>query len=248
MLDVAIQAAKAGGQVAYSYFKNIPKVSYKADHSPFTKADIEAEKAMRKIITKNFPDHEIIGEESGSNRKKNTYHWVIDPIDGTRSFIRDIPQWCVLVSVMKDNKPIIGVSYYPNQNDLFTAQKGKGTFFNGKRTRVSKIKNLEEASISYYNVKHFARLKKTQNLVKLCQKSFYTMSYSPFGINYLLQGKIDAYICAHGLIWDFAAPSILTTEAGGKFSDFAGRNSLTSDVAVFSNGAIHNQILKILNT
>src|SRR3989344_978183 len=178
MLNVAIDAAKQAGELALKYFKSQSaswRITYKADKSPVTKADIEAEKLIRKIISHNFPDHGIIGEELPPVNPKAKYQWVIDPIDGTRSFIRGIPQWCVLVSVMKDNKPIIGVSYYPNQNVLFTAQKSKGTFFNGKRTSVSKIKNLEEASISYYNVKHFARLKKIQNLVELCQKPIYAM-------------------------------------------------------------------------
>ena len=248
MLDVAIEAAKAGGQVAYSYFKNIPKVSYKADNSPVTKADIEAEKAIRKVITKGFPDHEIIGEESGQSKKKSKYTWVIDPIDGTRSYIRGISQWCVLVAVLEDSKPIIGVCYYPNQEELFSARKGSGTFLNGKKTIVSNVKNLDKAYIAYYNLKHFARLNKAQNLLDICQQTYYSTNIASYSLGYLLQGKIDAYICAHGLIWDLAAPAILVEEAGGKFTDFDGRFSLTSDTGIFSNGFVHKQVLKLLNS
>lgn len=248
MLDTAIKAAKTGGQVAYSYFKNIPKVSYKADKSPVTKADVEAEKAMRQIIIKNFPDHTVIGEESGSDGKQSKYQWVIDPIDGTRSYVRGIPYWCVLVSVMENNKPIIGVCYYPTQDDIFTAKKGKGTYFNGQKTRVSNVKKFEEAYISYYNLKHFARLNKVNNLVEICQKTNTSMNYASFCFNYLLRGKIEAYICGHGLLWDFAAPAILVEEAGGKFTDFSGNFSLTNGTGIFSNGLVHNQVLDILNT
>ena len=193
-------------------------------------------------------DHEIIGEESGSDHKKSKYQWVIDPIDGTRSFIRGIPQWCVLVAVMENNKPIIGVCYYPIQDELFHAQKDKGTFYNGKRTKVSGVKNLDEAYISYYNLKHFARLNKVQNLVDICQKTYSSMNNASFSLSYLLQGKVDAYICGHGLLWDFAAPSLLTEEAGGKFTDFSGKFSLTSGSFVATNGLLHTQVLKLLNS
>ena len=248
MLDVAIDAAKRGGKLALKYFKTQPKVSYKADKSPVTRADIETEKLIRKILIKNFPDHEIIGEESGSDHKKSKYQWVIDPIDGTRSFIRGIPQWCVLVAVMENNKPIIGVCYYPIQDELFHAQKDKGKFYNGKRTKVSGVKNLDEAYISYYNLKHFARLNKVQNLVDICQKTYSSMNNASFSLSYLLQGKVDAYICGHGLLWDFAAPSLLTEEAGGKFTDFSGKFSLTSGSFVATNGLLHTQVLKLLNS
>ena len=251
MLNVAIDAAKQAGELALKYFKSQSaswRITYKADKSPVTKADIEAEKLIRKIISHNFPDHGIIGEELPPVNPKAKYQWVIDPIDGTRSFIRGIPQWCVLIAVMENNKPIIGVCYYPSQDELFHAQEGKGTFYNGKRTKVSEVQNFSEAYISYYNLKHFAKLDKVQNLVDICRKTYFSSSNASISIDYLLQGKIDAYICGHGLLWDFAAPSILIEEAGGKFSDFYGKNSLTSDVGIFTNGILHNQVLKLLNS
>ncbi len=248
MLDVAIEAAKKGSVVATRYFNNLPKVNYKSDKSPVTKADIETEKLIRSIISRKFPDHGIVGEELRSTMPNAKYQWVIDPIDGTRSFIRGLPQWCVLIAVMENNKPIVGVCYYPHQDELFSAKKGKGTYCNGKKTKVSSTKNFNEAYINYYNLKHFARLNKVQNLIDICKQTNTSMSYASFCMNYFLKGKIDAYVCAHGLLWDFAALAILTEEAGGKFTDFSGKDSLTSETAVFSNGLIHNQVINILNS
>ena len=133
MLDVAIDAAKKGGDLAYRYFKNQPKVSYKPDNSPVTKADIETEKLIRKIITKKFPDHGIIGEELPPINPKAKYQWVIDPIDGTRDFIRQIPYWAVFIALLENNKPTIGIVYFPTEDLLISAQKGKGVVFGKKK-------------------------------------------------------------------------------------------------------------------
>lgn len=247
MIDVAIDAAKQAGALAYQYFGKIKNLRYKGNNSPVTIADIEAEKLIRKIITKNFPSHGIIGEELENVNPKAKYQWVIDPIDGTRNYVRQIPYWTTLLSVLKNNKPIIGVCYCPCQNELFTAQKNKGSFLNGKRTKVSNVKNLPDAYISYNNLKHFINKNKQNNLLNLSRQAYQTMNCSAFGINYLLKGYVETYISAKGSIWDFAAPSILTIEAGGKFSDFDGNYSLNAGNAVFSNGVLHNQILKILN-
>ncbi len=248
MLQTAIDAAKAGGKHALSYFNNLPEVKKKADESPVTMADIETEQLIRRLISKKYPDHGFIGEEFGSTNPKAKFQWVIDPIDGTRSYIRNIPQWCILISVLEDNKPIVGVCYFPNQDELFSAEKGKGTFFNGKKTTVSKVENLNEAYISYYNLKHFERLGKTKNLVDICQKSNTSMNLASFAMSFFLKGKIEAYICAHGQLWDFAAFSLLTEEAGGTFSDFSGKKSLTSGDIILANKPIHDQVLNILNT
>src|SRR3990167_2758131 len=141
MLDVAIDAAKQAGDLALKYFKTQPKVSYKADKSPVTRADIEAEKLIRKILSKNFPDHGIIGEELPPVNPGAKYQWVIDPIDGTKSFVRRLPFWSTLLALLQNGEPIIGISYSPCDNEMFTAEKDKGTFLNCKRQRVSKVSN-----------------------------------------------------------------------------------------------------------
>ena len=248
MIDVAIEAAKAAGQLALGYFKNLPRVTYKADKSPVTTADIEAEKLIRKIITKNFPDHGIIGEELKNINQKAKYQWVIDPIDGTRDFIRQNPFWCTLVAVLEEKKPIIGVCYYPHRNELFSAQIGKGAYFNGKKTYVSKVENLNQAYVNISSAHHFSSIKKTGQLLTLSNSVGASRYLSSYGYAFLWTGHADAVVVARGSIWDWAAPSVITEEAGGKFSDFNGGNSLDSGTAIFSNGLLHDQVLKILNS
>lgn len=248
MIDVAIEAAKAAGDLALRYFKNQPKVTYKSDRSPVTRADIEAEKLIRKIITKKFPDHGIIGEELPPVNPQAKYQWVIDPIDGTRDFAHGLPTFSTLVAVLGNNTPIVGVCYYPKMNELFVCQKGQGAHFNGKRTRVSKVKNLDKALITYYSLRQVARAGNLENFIILAQKAFSTRDFGAYSLSFLLRGQAEVYIDHHGHLHDFAAPAILVTEAGGKFTDLSGEFLLTSGNALATNGLLHSQVLKILNT
>ncbi|OGD88403.1 hypothetical protein A3F45_01235 [Candidatus Curtissbacteria bacterium RIFCSPHIGHO2_12_FULL_41_17] len=248
MLDVAIEAAKAAGQLAYRYFKTQPKVSYKADNSPVTRADIEAEKLTRKIVLKKFPDHGFYGEETGETQPHAPYKWVVDPIDGTQAFIRGISLWMTLVALLKDGKPIIGISYSPSTGQLFVAEKSKGTYLNGKKTRVSKIKKIDEAFLVHGGIKSFKRQEKLEGLINLTEAVKASRGWTDGGYNLLLDARADIYVSASEQIYDIAAPSILVEEAGGKFTDFDGKFSLISGNGVATNGFLHNQVLKILNS
>lgn len=248
MIDVAIHAAKQAGELVLKYFKNQPKVSYKADGSPVTRADLEAEKLIRKIIHRKFPDHGIIGEELPEFKSKSKYTWVIDPIDGTRDFIRSIPFWATYVALLENNRPIIGIICLPVLGDLITALKGSGAFLNGKKVHVSKTRKLQEAYISHGQIKRFVNINKEKQLIKIAKIVRASRNYGNFGFKLLIEGKVDAVLEAYGAFHDFAATKIVAEEAGGKFSDFFGNDSLTSGHAVWTNGILHSQVLKLLNT
>lgn len=248
MLDVAIDAAKQAGELALRYFKTQPKVSYKADSSPVTRADIEAEKLIRKIISKKFPDHGIIGEELPPVNPKARYRWVIDPIDGTKSFVRRLPFWSTLLALMENGKPIIGISFSPADNELFTAEKGKGAHLNGKRQHVSKISKLQDAYLVHGSIDAFDNKKMLNGFMKLYKA---TGSHRGFGDSFayhiLIKGNVDIMVEAKDKVHDIAAVALIVEEAGGKFSDFTGKFSLTSDCGVATNGILHSQVLKLLN-
>lgn len=247
MLNVAIDAATKAGDLTLKYFKDQPKVLYKADKSPVTKADIEAEKLIRDIISRKFPTHGIIGEELPPVNTEAKYKWVIDPIDGTRDFIRGIPNWAVYIALLKENQPIISVIFFPTMKTLVTAEKNKGTYINNKKAQVSKTKNLEDAYVSVGGLKRFSQMDNSKTLTKIFQNVSATRSYVDLGLIYLLEGKIDIAIEPYGMIHDYAPEALIVEEAGGRFSDFKGDFSLTSLTAVKSNGLLHNQVLKLLN-
>lgn len=248
MIDVAIKAAKEAGALAYRYFKTQPKVSYKPDNSPVTKADLEAEELARKIITKNFPNHGIIGEEFAPVNPNAKYQWVIDPIDGTNDFIRNIPYWSTLLAVVENGKPIIGIAFFPGFGELFIARRDRGTFLNDKRTKVSKISDIHNALINHGAVNRFEKIKKLDGLIELARVVRARRYFGSYGWAELLRGNMDVFIEPVGGIYDFAAPSILVEEAGGKFTDIEGKISIISSNCLATNGLLHNQVLKILNS
>ena len=248
MIDVAIDAAREAGELAYRYFKTQPKISYKPDNTPVTRADIEVEKLIRKIISKKYPDHGIIGEELPPVNPKAKYQWIIDPIDGTKSFIKSLPLWSTLLAVLEDNKPIIGISYFPTNDELFIAQKDKGTYLNGQKIRVSQVKDIKSSFLIYGAVTHFEKVNKLNGLINVCKntKSVSGIGWTQ-GFNLLIKGKVEI-VMDTGNLYDFAAPAILTKEAGGKFTDFVGRSSFASGSMILTNGLLHQEVLKLLNS
>lgn len=248
MLDVAVNAARKGGELALKYFKSQPKVSYKPDKSPVTRADIEAEKLIRKIISQKFPDHGIMGEELPSVNPKAKYQWVIDPIDGTKSFIRGMPFWSTLLALLENGRPIIGISFSPADNGIYTAEKGKGTFLNGKRQRVSKISGLKNAYLAHGSIDAFENKNMLEGFMKLYRAAGSHRGFGDsFAYHLLIKGNVDIMVEAKDKVHDIAAPALLVQEAGGRFSDFSGKFSLTSDCGVATNGILHSQVLKLLN-
>lgn len=248
MIDVAIEAAKKGGNLAKNYFKGNPKYILKPDKSPVTRADVESEKIIRKILSKKFPDHGIIGEELAPTNSKSPFQWVIDPIDGTRDYIRQIPYWSVYIALLKDNKPIIGVIYMPETNDVMTAEKGKGTYLNNKKARVSNTKDMDKAYVAFGTIKRFIQHKKFNQLVNVLSPALAGRSYGNLNLKMLLEAKFDVCLEAYGGMHDFAAPAIIVEEAGGKFTDFKGDFSLKTGNGIFSNGVLHKKVLKLLKS
>lgn len=246
MIDVAIDAAKQAGELALKYFKNLPKVEYKADSTPVTRADREAELLIRKIISKKFPDHGIIGEEFEAKNPSAPLKWVIDPIDGTKSFIRKLPLWSTLLAVLENGKPVIAVAYYPYVNEIFAARKSKGTYLNDKKTKVSKIKSLNQATLNHNSIKRIESHLPLNKFMQLYRQTEVQRNLSSYAYNQILKGNIEIDLIGSGEIYDFAAPALLVEEAGGRFSDFSGKHSITSGNFIATNGLLHNNVLKIL--
>lgn len=248
MIDFAIDLAKTAGSIAENYFDKQLKIHYKPDNSPVTRADREAEMAVRSLIKAKFPDHGIIGEEHGKVNENAKYVWVIDPIDGTKDFVRGIPLWNTLVSLMENGRPIIGVIFSPTNHELLTAQKGKGAYLNGKKTMVSKTSEIGFSVVSHHSIKDVFKENHLNGLINLAHHCKSSRSYASYANNLILRGKIDIMISLRGAIYDYAAPAILIEEAGGKFTNIKGDYSITSGNAILTNGILHSQVLKLLNS
>lgn len=244
-LQTAINAAKAGGKVALKYFQTKLEVETKKDRSFVTTADIEVEKEIKKQITKNFPNANFFAEESGGNIKERDI-WIIDPIDGTRVFIKGITQWSILIAHYKNREITTGICYIPTQNILLFAEKNKGAYLNGKPIRVSKTDSLNDAFGSFGSIRHYKNINPIiqLNAMKTVLRGF----ESAYGLALVATGSMDIVIDAYATPWDYAPFIRIIPEAGGQVTDFQGEKwKITSKNLLATNGLLHNKVLKIIN-
>ena len=249
-LDVALKAAHAAEDIVLTYFGKDIDVTLKSDQSPVTIADKEAEKVIVDTIRATFPDHGFLGEETGTTASQAEYTWIIDPIDGTRNFIRGVPLFGTLIALMKDNEVILGVSNMPVLRELIHAEKGKGAYKDGVRLSVSSKKTLGEAYLSYGGISQFIKQDMLPQLLSIVGETGRNRDFGDCWQYHLLaEGKIDIVVDHKVKIWDVAPAKIIVEEAGGTFTDKDG-NSLGKGtfVAVATNGLLHAQTLGKFST
>lgn len=245
-LKVAIAAAKAGANAALKYFNRNPKVTIKPDNTPVTQADKDAQQAIMDVINNYFPGSKFLAEETETTRVGGNF-WVIDPIDGTKNFIRGLPFWGIEIAFVKNNKIVVGVSFAPSINEMLYAQKGKGAFLNGQQVHVSKIAKLSKAFLNHGTIIYFQD--KIPNFLTLLQQVNRERGFADFyGYHLVATGHADIMIDAKTDPWDDAALKVIIEEAGGKVTNFKGEDWQLSDTtAVATNKLLHDEVIKILN-
>src|SRR5262245_18908963 len=155
-LRVALQAAEAAGEIVKPLYQSNLEVRTKADKSPVTVADVEAEKRIRALLEENFPTHGFYGEETGERGRDAEYLWLVDPIDGTKAFVREYPKFSTQIALMHRGELIVGVSSAPVYGELAYAEKGVGAWLNDAPIHVSKINRIAETALSTGNLKTLA--------------------------------------------------------------------------------------------
>jgi histidinol-phosphatase len=245
LLQTAIQAARAAEEVIKHYYRSDLDVRLKADHSPVTVADIETEQAIKQVLQQAFPNFGFYGEETGKNRTDAEHVWLVDPIDGTKSFIRGYPFFSTQIALMRGNELILGVSNAPLFNELAYAETGQGAFLNEAPLRVSAIDDLTAATLSFGNLKTLAGDRRWSCIGELIRQCNRTRGYGDFYHYHLLgAGKLDIVIESDINILDVAALSVIIGEAGGRVSDLAGRPlNLDATTILASNGRLHEAVL-----
>lgn len=252
-LKVAKQAAIEAGKVILKYNgKNLSQSLKNDDKSNFTtKADLESEEIIVKILSKNFPTHNIIAEEKNNINNGSEYTWFIDPLDGTISFASGLPFFAVSIGLSKNNEPLVGVVYDLSSKNLYSAQKGRGAYLNGQVLHVSKQQDLEAATVDADFGHRIRRKQKLERYINpLVLKVGYLYSFGPAAglLGLVAQGLLDAYV-VQAYPWDFAAGVIIVKEAGGTVTDFEGNEPDWSKERleiIASNGLVHEQIMEAL--
>lgn len=246
-LEVAIAAAKAGGEVALRHFRTDLAVERKSDRSPVTIADRESERRIVEVLRSAFPQHSILGEELGEHIG-DSRKWIIDPIDGTKSFIRGIPFFASLVALEEEGEVTTGVIYAPAMGDLLYAQRGFGAFDTAGRLQVSERRTLASAMLVFGGASVLRRAGYWGPYERLVDASARQRAYGDyFGYTFVARGQAEAMIDVDLKPWDLAALKIIVEEAGGRFTDFHGRPTIYEGSAVASNGYVHDEILSLLS-
>jgi len=248
LLQPAIQAARAAEEVIKHYYRSDLGVQLKADLSPVTIADIETEQAIKQVLQQAFPDYGFFGEETGRNHTDAESVWLVDPIDGTKSFIRGYPFFSTQIALMRSNELTLGVSNAPLFNELAYAEIGQGAFLNDQPLQVSDITTLDTATLSFGNLKTLAGDRRWSGIGELIRRCNRTRGYGDFYHYHLLAaGKLDIVIESDINILDVAALSVIVREAGGQVSDLNGQPlNLDTTTIVASNGHLHDTVLSQL--
>lgn len=246
-LDVAIRAAKAAGKILMSNFRTGVKAKTKFAKELVTPIDLLSEKTIVSILEKEFPDYSFLAEEKGSRDSGSEFTWVIDPIDGTHNFFFGLPMFAVSIGLQKGNEMQCGVILLPVFDELYTAERGKGAFLNGKKIHVSK-RPMEEA-ITNICGHVWTDYKKLDALKGLIPQVFNSrvLGSACFVLANIAAGNLDATVEFNDKPWDFAAGWLLVEEAGGKFTDFEGQKmSFDKGAYLASNGVFHEKLVKAM--
>ncbi len=223
-LQVALDVAHTAAEVILHHYRDGTEVSYKADASPVTRADLEAEELIHRAITRAFPDHGFYGEETGSHGLEAEFLWLVDPIDGTRSFVRGYPFFSTQIALMHKGEVVVGVSSAPAFDQIAWAERGQGAWLDGKLCKVSGIAKLEDATVSSGNLRTLASGARWADWGRVVSRAARIRGYGDFYHYHLLAaGRIDAVVESDVNILDIAALSLIVEEAGGRITDLDGR-------------------------
>jgi histidinol-phosphatase len=247
-LKVALAAADKAADISRSYFAGNFSVTIKADMTPVTQADVECEQAIREIILSAFPEHGFYGEETGQTQADAEFLWLVDPIDGTKGFVRQYPFFSTQIALMHDGELILGVSSGTMMDELAWAEKGQGAWMNGKRLTVSDIYDPDRAAVSTGNLKSLASSDGWSALGEIVRSADRIRGYGDFYHYHLLAaGKIEAVIESDVNILDIAALSVIVTEAGGVFTDLnGGKPDLDIRSVLAANPSLHEKYQRLL--
>lgn len=221
----------------------------KPDRSPVTEADRALEARLRSYIARKFPDAAFLGEETGAGGASDApLKLIVDPIDGTRAFVRGIPTWSVLVGVEHRGVPVAGIAYMPAAGDLFVAVQGEGATANGRPVHLSRIDSLDHATICHGMIGHFAEAGASDLLHRIAAGTYTQRGVHDFdGFRQVINGRAEAMVDPGASPWDLCAAAAILGEAGGKLTAIDGTPSIYESGGVASNGLVHDALVALLN-
>lgn len=245
--DFAVEIAHQAGDLTLEYFRTDLQVDSKHDDTPVTIADRKAEELLRRRITERYPDHGVLGEEFGEHLGRSPGRWILDPIDGTFSFISGAPLFANLVGFEWEGRMVVGVIHLPALGETVHAAAGLGCLCNDRPARVSNIASLDQACVATTTIKGLQRTGRYAAYARLRDACAHDRGWpDAYGYALLATGRLDVMVDPIMSIWDVAPLLPVIQEAGGMLTDWSGVATHTSPEALATNGRLHAAALKLL--
>ena len=248
-LDVASRAAWEAGKITLRYFQTGVAVELKADDSPVTIADKESERFLSGLLHREFPKDGFLGEESGETPGSSGYRWIVDPIDGTKSFVQGVPLYGGMVGLVDQaDDPVVGAVCLPALGELVSAARGGGCYFNGRRVQVSKVKTIGEACIAATDLELFEETGTKASFDRVQSAARMTRTWGDcYGHLLVATGRAEVMLDPILAEWDSTALLPILEEAGGSFTDWKGNRTVFGKSGVSTNGHVRQELFDLLN-
>jgi histidinol phosphatase-like enzyme (inositol monophosphatase family) len=247
LLDFAHQLAWQAGKITLRYFQTDIRPDLKADDSPVTAADRECEQYLRAAIRERFPSHAVLGEEYGESNPGSSQRWIVDPIDGTRSFVRGVPLYGVMIGLEREGQPALGVINLPALGEVVYAAQGLGCYWNGRPCRVSSTACLADGLLVASSATGYERYGKEAALRRLQAAAGAFRTWGDcYGYVLVATGRAEAMLDPVMNVWDCAAALPILQEAGGSFGDWSGAATIHAGEGLATNGAVLEEVLRLI--
>ena len=248
LLDFAIKTVKKSNAITLKYYNKKIKYRVKENLTPVTIADVKAENFIINKIKENYPKHSILAEEHGTAVNEAEFKWIIDPIDGTKNYMRKYPFWGTLLALEYEGEVVLGVISMPSVNEFIYAAKGKGCYYNNKKAKVSKIKSIKDSYLIHGGLDYILTEPYKNNFMNLVSQTYYNRGFGDcHGHSFILNGRAEMMIDPHVAPYDVASVKICVEESGGRFTDLKGNETIYGGNALVTNGRIHDAVLRVLN-
>lgn len=248
-LQFAEDTAREAGALTLEYFQtDAARPEFKADDTPVTVADRRAEELIRRRIAERFPDHEIVGEEFGASSGGSEYRWIIDPIDGTKSFTHGVPLYGVLIALEIRGRVEVGCAHFPALNEIVSAATGLGARWNGKPCQVSGETELNRAVCAHIDTAYFGKNGKGAPWERLQRSVYYNAGWcDAYGYLLVATGRAEIMLDPVMAVWDCGPFPVILSEAGGYFGDWSGREGcIDAGEALATNAALRDVVVRTL--
>lgn len=248
LLDFATDLAHEAGALTLRYYGGTVDYESKGDGSPVTVADKKAEELIRGRVEERYPQHSILGEEYGESNEGSRVRWILDPIDATRSFMRGVPLYGVLIGIEVEGEAVVGVCHFPPLQETVAAGRGMGCTWNGAPCRVSPVDRMESAVVLTTDVERLLSREEGPGWRRLQQRAAFSRTWGDcYGHALVATGRAEVMVDPVQASWDGGPFLTILTEAGGRFTTLDGRAVLHGGSGVSTNGLLHDEVLRELN-